>query len=287
MSVEKTTQSQNLSSYDREALTRHFDEYGIREWERLVETPAHEVSLYLHTHYLEKYLSRGSRVLEIGAGAGRFTQVLARLGAQIIVADISSVQLDLNRKFAQELGFSQSVVDRQQVDVCDLSRYDANSLDAVIAYGGVFSYVLDQRDQALSECLRVLRSGGLLFLSVMSVWGSAHLHLDNVLELPPETNQKITSTGDISPQTLPDRKGNFMHMFRAGELAEWLQRNGLILLDRSASACLSLTWDTTLEQIKSDREKWAELLRIELEACADPGCLNMGTHIIAVAQKPF
>lgn len=274
------------SNYDPEVTARHFDDFGIREWERLTQTPSDEASLYIHTHYLEKHISKGKRVLEIGAGAGRFTQILARSGAKINVADISNVQLEINQKFAVELGFEKSVVDRQQVDICDLAQFESDSFDYVVAYGGPFSYVLDKRDLALSECLRVLRPGGLLILSVMSLWGSAHGRLDGVLSAPISVNQKITSTGDISPATFPERKSNFMHLFRAGELYEWLSSKKISILDMSASNCLSLTWDGMLKEIRNNADKWNELLRMELEACADPGCLNMGNHIIAVARKP-
>lgn len=274
------------STYDPEAVIHHFDDFGVREWERLIQTPAHEVNLYVHTYYLEKHVSKGKRVLEIGAGAGRFTQVLARLGAQIVVADISSVQLELNKRFASELGFDRAVLDRQRVDICDLSRFESNSFDYVVTYGGPFSYVLDKRDVALAECLRVLRPGGLLLLSVMSLWGSAHENLSGVLSLPVSVNQKITSTGDISPATFPERKSNFMHMFRANELVRWLEQRGLILMDISASNCISLTWNEMLKEIRKDTDKWNELLRMELEACTDDGCLNMGTHLIAVVKKP-
>ncbi len=273
------------SEYDPKAVIQHFDEFGIREWERLVQTPADEVSLYIHTCYLEKYISKGCRVLEIGAGAGRFTQVLAGLGAQVLVADLSSVQLELNKHFASELGFDQAVIDWQQADICDLSRFESSSFDSVVAYGGPFSYVLDKRDLALAECLRVLRPGGMLLLSVMSLWGTVHGSLEGVLAVPASVNQKITSTGDISPATFPERDGNFMHLFRAEEFVNWLEQNKLEVVDRSASNCLSLAWNETLQQIRTEGEKWNELLRMEVEACADRGSLNMGTHLIAVAKK--
>jgi SAM-dependent methyltransferase len=280
-----TEESSASSNYNASAVAQHFDAFGIHEWERLIQTPSDEVSLYIHTHYLEKYITKGQRVLEIGAGAGRFTQTLARLGAQILVADISSVQLDLNKRLAAELDFKEAVLDWQQLDICDLSRFEPNSFDCVFAYGGPFSYVLDKRDLALSECLRVLRPEGLLLLSVMSLWGSAHARLDGVLSLPGAVNQQITSTGDITPATLSERKGNFMHLFRADELKAWLSRNPLTVLDMSASNCISLTWNEMLKEIRSDNEKWNELLRMELEACAEEGCLNMGTHLITVAKK--
>ena len=279
-------ESRQLSSYNPEAVIQHFDEVGIREWERLIQSPSGEVNLCVHAHYLEKHISKGKWVLEIGAGAGRFTQVLAQLGAKITVADISSVQLELNKRFAEELGFDKAVVDRRQVDICDLSQFESNAFDYVVAYGGPFSYVLDKRDLALSECLRVLRPGGLLLLSVMSLWGSAHGRLDGVLTTPISSNQKITSTGDISPATFPERKSNFMHMFRAKELVKWLEQTKLTLLDISASGCLSLAWNEMLMGIRNDAERWNELLRMELEACVEDGCLDMGMHIIAVARKP-
>ncbi len=165
---------QPASDYSPEAIAGYFDQYGLREWNRLIETPVDEVSLYLHTYYLEEYVKSGMRVLEIGAGAGRFTQVLARIGARVWVGDISHGQLDLNRRFAHELGFEGAVEDWQQMDICDLGRFPEASFDCVLAYGGPFSYVLEQRDAALSECLRVLKPAGLLLASVMTLWGAAH-----------------------------------------------------------------------------------------------------------------
>ncbi len=273
------------SQFDAEGIARHFDEYGMREWDRLVETPVDEVSLYVHTHYLKEYVQDGWRVLEIGAGAGRFTQALAELGTKVLVGDISQVQLDLNKRHAEQHGFAQAVEDWQQVDICDMGRFEAEAFECVVAYGGPLSYVLDQRDQALQECIRVLKRDGLLLLSVMSLWGSVHRHLKGVLPLPVKTNRKIIKTGDLSPETYPERGGNHMHMFRAEELREWLTQANLTILAMSASNCVSIGWEEMLGEIKSDGERWDELLRMELEACGEAGCLNMGTHMIAVVRK--
>jgi len=273
------------SDYSPELIAKYFDEYGLREWNRLLDTPVDEVGLYLHTYYLEQHIAAGMRVLEIGAGAGRFTQVLARLGACILVADISQGQLELNRQFARKLDFENAVEGWQQVDICDLGRFSDASFDCIVAYGGPFSYVLDRRDVALSECLRVLKPGGLLLASVMTIWGTAHRHLDGVMALPPEVNQKITGTGDLTPENYPGRKDRFMHLFRAGEYCKWLKQAGVEILAMSASGCLSIGWADLIKSFREDESRWQELLRIELEASAEWESLNLGTHLISVVRK--
>lgn len=274
-----------MSQYDPQSLSEFFDGYGRREWDRLVATPVDEISLHLHTLYLETYIHSGARVLEIGAGAGRFTQVLAGLGARVLVADISPGQLALNREMSARLGFAQGVEDWQVLDICDLSIFPEAVFDAVIAYGGVFSYVLDRRDAALQEALRVLRPGGLLLGSVMTIWGSAHRALPGVLDLPPEVNQQVTTTGDLTPDTIPGRPGNYMHMFRSTEVGEWLLKHQLEIQALSASGVLATGWGSALEKIRGSEAAWGELLRMEREASASAGCLDMGTHLIFVARK--
>lgn len=275
----------NSQTYSAAWVAQYFDELGQGEWERLVKTPLDEVSLYIHAYYLRQYVPAGATVLEIGAGAGRFTQILAEIGAQVVVGDISAVQLELNQKHAQQYGFAESVDGWYQLDVCDMTQFEDGTFDCVVAYGGLFSYVLDRRAVALAECIRVLKQGGHLLAGVISLWGAAHQHLAGVLNMDPAKNQQITTTGDILPGSFPGAR-HFMHMFRQGEFRRFLERGGLDVLLMSASRCLSQGWDDLCADIRDDAEKWAELLRIELEACADEGAVGMGPHMLAVAKKP-
>jgi ubiquinone/menaquinone biosynthesis C-methylase UbiE len=238
-------QPSSASQYDAGQVARFFDAYGIREWNRLVQNPALEVSLHLHTHYLEQYVQPGQRVLEIGAGTGRFTQILARLGARIVVGDLSQVQLDLNKQHADQYDFASAIEGWIKVDICDMSLFASESFDCVVAYGNPLGYVLDQRDKALAECLRILELGGLLILSIASLWGSAHRHLDQVLSIPASVNRQITTTGDILPGMIAGRE-QFFHMFRAAELRQWLERAGVQILAMSASDCLATGWGEML-----------------------------------------
>ena len=271
--------------YNSEKIASFFDEFAVGEWERLVKSPVDEVSLYLHTHYLQKFVQQNNKVLEIGAGAGRFTQILAHIGAKITVADISQGQLDLNQKFAAHFGFNQQVQSWEKLDICNMNSLLSEAFDCVVAYGGPLSYVMEKRNAALAECVRVLKPAGYLLCSVMSLWGSAHRALAGVLDIPPESNQIVTSTGDLIPETVKNGRSHAMHLFRANEFRDLIHSFNLNILNLSASGCLSANWKETLAKIRNDKEKWGELLRMELEASAEPGCLDMGTHLIAIAQK--
>ena len=274
----------NAKLYDPDFIARYFDDFGEREWTRLVNTPADEIKLYVHSHYLELYVEQGMHVLDLGAGAGRFTQVLAKLGASVVVADISPRQVELNKQFAHELNFEHAIQDWVQLDMCDMKVFADHTFDAVVCYGNPLGYVFEKRNDAFREVLRVLKPDGKAFLSVSSLWGSAHELLPAVLSISSEQNAEILRTGDLyfdSSEGLRHR----CHMFRAQEFREFLEDHGVEILSLSASNCLSGVWGEQLREIRVDPARWNELLNMELEATQQPGCLDMGTHLLAVVGK--
>lgn len=68
-------------------------------------SPRSLVSLELHRRLLRRFVQPGWRVLEVGAGPGRFTIELATLGTTIVTSDVSTVQLDLNVDKVAEAGW--------------------------------------------------------------------------------------------------------------------------------------------------------------------------------------
>jgi SAM-dependent methyltransferase len=165
-----------------------------------------------------------------------------------------------------------------------MGRLGDESFDAIVCYGGPLSYVLERGADALQECVRVCREGGYILASVMSLWGAAHRYLQGVLEVPPEANRKITDTGELIPENWDGVKHR-CHMLRSAELRRMARRSGLAVVAMSASNCLSIGWENLLAEAKQDPQKWQEVLRMELEACKEEGCLDIGTHIILVGKK--
>jgi len=275
-----------MSDYDADWVRRYFDDYGMKEWRRWDESPVERVKFFVHRHYVEESVARGDRVLEIGAGAGRFTRELARWTDRIVVADISSGQLRLNRDNAERLGFASSVEQWVECDACHLQGvFEDDAFDTIVCIGGVLSYVFDARDAALRELIRVVRPGGTLLFGVMSLWGTVHQYLPGVLAIDSDANRGILDSGDLTPEHVGTDQ-HYCHMFRAHEFRSFLESEGLHILAISASNCLATNWTEMLAEISEDDPMWTHLIEMEIEACREPGCLDMGTHLIALCRAP-
>ena len=206
--------------WDPERAASFYDEYGEQEWTRFEDGRTPAPSLDVHLDRLRRFVGAGDRVLEVGAGPGRFTIELARLGAQVSVSDLSPGQLELNRKRVAAEGLEEHVVERELADVLDLSRWDDASFDATVCFGGPLSYVVDRADEGIAELVRVTRPGGHVLVSVMSLVGTVTHYLPILLDLVRrdgvDKNEAIVRTGFLPDE--PDYGHLAMKLFRWSEL---------------------------------------------------------------------
>ena len=114
---------------------------------------------------------RGMRVLDLPCGQGRVSRELARRGAHVIGADLSTALLDKARGFedAQPLG-----VTYLDADATSPATLAGEMFDGVVCNFG-FSDI-DDLDRALATFTRVLRAGGMFAFSLLHPcfpgWGS-------------------------------------------------------------------------------------------------------------------
>ena len=220
-------------------LRELFDEYGEREWQRLDADPRSRASLEIHRRFLARFISPEMRVLEIGAGPGRFTIELAKLGCRVVVTDISPVQLVLNEEQVDRAGFAFAVEERRELDVCDLTDLSEGEFDAVVAYGGPLSYAFERAEASLVELLRVTRSGGFVIASVMALVGTLRFFLRALPEYAAEGRldalKQVVATGDnrFDPPTHPCR------LFRWREIKDIVKRLPCTVVGASASNFLT------------------------------------------------
>ncbi len=274
------------TKYDPHYISCFYDDYGEREWERFERSAADRVNFRVHLHHLQRFVKAGDDVLDAGAGPGRFTIELARIGTTVTVVDISPVQLELNRQKLSEAGFEPNVSGRYLADIVDLRQFPDAAFDATVCYGGGLSHVMDQAGNALAELVRVTKPGGYVLVSVMSLVGSAGALLSKFPDLIEgfgrESLDRELETGDLCG---PTSRGNRCHMYRWRELEALLSTQDCEIVEKSAANFLAIRNEGILTVFEQNPELYDWFLRWETEYCQEPGAIDGGTHIIAVVRR--
>ena len=110
--------------------------------------------------YIEKYLRPGSRVLEIGAGTGRYSHALARRGYAVDAVELVPRQVELFRQNTRP-GETVSVT---LSNALDLPAFPSDAYDNTLLLGPLYHlYNVPDKRRALREAIRVTKPGGVVF----------------------------------------------------------------------------------------------------------------------------
>lgn len=110
--------------------------------------------------YIERYIKPGDRVLEIGAGTGRYSHALARRGYVVDAVELVEHNIEVFRKNT----LPDESVTVIQGNAADLSVFPDNEYDITLLLGPLYHlYSREDKRQALREAIRVTRPGGVIF----------------------------------------------------------------------------------------------------------------------------
>ena len=140
--------------------------YGaINEDDRLIHSRQGQLEYCVTMHYIHRFLQPGDRVLEIGAGTGRYSIALAREGYSVSAAELVESNLETLKANAGDL----SNLDAFQADALDLSRFGDDSFDVTLLFGPMYHlYDRADQDRAIEEAIRVTRPGGTILAAFLS-----------------------------------------------------------------------------------------------------------------------
>lgn len=142
-----------------------YDAAPDREWARLDERRIEFGVTLLALH--EFLPAPPARVIDIGSGPGRYAIALARQGYTLSLLDVSSACLTLAEQEAQRAGVAFERV--EQGTATALDAFSDASCDAALLLGPLYHLQRESdRERAVSEALRVLRPGGVLFSAFLS-----------------------------------------------------------------------------------------------------------------------
>jgi ubiquinone/menaquinone biosynthesis C-methylase UbiE len=143
----------NIMEYIKNHYSNYDEEARFDRKHNLVE--------YLTTlRYIQKYIKPNSYVLEVGAGTGRYSRAIADMGNSIEAVELTPHNIKI---------FKQHVTPKQNIRITegnalDLSMFENETFDITLLLGPLYHlYTEEDKKQAISEALRVTKTGGIVF----------------------------------------------------------------------------------------------------------------------------
>ena len=119
-------------------------------------------------HYIHRFIRPGDRILEVGAGTGRYSVALAGEGMNVTAVELVDSNLAVLRKNSEGIGRILSY----QGDAVDLSRFGDQSFDMTLVLGPLYHlYEAEDVRKAIDEAVRVTKENGVILFAFLSVFG--------------------------------------------------------------------------------------------------------------------
>jgi len=264
-------------SRSRERLTTESDTELVQkvyrtydESSRLNKTKAARVEFLTTVKYIEKYLSPGAKILDIGAGAGEYSLYFARKGYQVSAIELA----DANIAAFRARMTAEDHIDLIQGNALDLSKFENNFFDIVLLFGPLY-HLHSEADklQCIAEARRVCKPDGKIYFAFISN--------DIVILTMQQCEADYLLHGDYNKETF--RLDDFPFVFHTVDHCRALLDQGGIQIEHEvASDGVS---ELLMDLINAmDDATYQQYLRYHEYICEKPECLGMSNHLLFVGS---
>ena len=125
--------------------------------EKRLNTMHGKVEFLTAIKYIEKYLNKNDKIIDIGAGTGKYSKYFLDLGY-----DVTAVELvKHNLRQIEDKGIKAILG-----NAVDLSKIEDESFDITILFGPMYHLIsMGEKIKALQEAKRITKKGGYIFIS--------------------------------------------------------------------------------------------------------------------------
>jgi 2-polyprenyl-3-methyl-5-hydroxy-6-metoxy-1,4-benzoquinol methylase len=254
-----------------------------------VDSTRHPAEQYYADIYLDEIRKRlpeiengsgrgGLKILDAGCGSGRIMVPISKLGHHFTGIDYHRDSLRMAKENLQEVGSKAELIEKNVLDA--LTQMDDDSFDVALAIESIF--VDEQYETILKHMARVVRPGGLLFITHRTRYfyltqALMNGHFDDLAHITQNNSGKL-------------RKGlhRVYHCWQSrAEMQETYTTLGLNTLSLHAVGLCSGFGGDPLAPLCDPGtldEQQRQVLR-QVESC-DEELLTAGRYVLAVAQKP-
>ncbi len=226
----------------------------------------------LEFHYTKKamseYVTKDSRILEIGCGTGYYGVYFADKCKEYVGAELYQPHVDIFNRKIKENGFSN--VSCSQGDALNLSEIADNSFDIVCSFGPMYHLSQSDRETAFAECTRVCKPGGIAafaFINRIGVYAGACI-IDEATYPNKLTNDYVLKKG------IDDRRPEIFFFTTPEEMIETAGKHGFQKI-----RCMGTDYFVTRDVVdRMDDEKFEAYMELADEMVMHESCSGMSNH---------
>lgn len=138
--------------------------YGEKDEDTRLNRSRHGQLEYITTmEYIHHYAAKNAKILEIGAGTGKYSIALAKDGYDVTAVELVESNLDVLKRNSNGLGNLKSC----QGDALDLSRFKDGEFDITLSFGPMY-HLYDKDD--VDKAIRVTKENGIVLVAFLSVY---------------------------------------------------------------------------------------------------------------------
>ena len=258
-----------------EILNNHYSN-DYTEDDRLIKDKTHQVEYITTLKYIDKYLKKGDRVLEVGAGTGIYSLGLAKRGYQVDAVELVNDNLNiLKSKITPAMN-----INAIQGNALDLSMYEDNTFDMTLVLGPLYHLFKDEeRDKVIEGAIRVTKSGGIIYYAfilsdlTMINWGFEKGNL-----VP---NMGVMITDDYK---VINREEYIFYLTYMSDIKKLMQ-------EHDKQEVLTYVATDGVGRVMSDKinemsdEEYKHYINYHLSICEREDLIGYSGHVLAITKK--
>ncbi len=228
-------------------------------------------------HYVEKYLKPDMRILEIGAGTGRYSHYFAGKGYKVDAVELMECNIEVFKANTKD-GENITV---QQGDAVNLKNIKSDQYDITLLLGPMYHLYTDEdKMAAMSEAIRVTKKGGIVFAaycnSDMTVYQFCFVR--NGIN-----NEQFTDLIDPDTFALASTPKEIFALYRKENIDGLMSKFNVERLHYVGTDMLTHFIGNTVDEM--DEETFSKYMKYHLCICERTDMVGTTNHILDIFRK--
>ncbi|MCL2194404.1 MAG: methyltransferase domain-containing protein [Oscillospiraceae bacterium] len=238
-----------------------------------------QVEFLTTMRYINKHLTPGARVLEIGAGSGRYSRAIADMGYAVDAVELVAHNIEI---FKQHITPQQNITVTQG-NALDLSAFASAGYDITLLLGPMYHlYTAEDKHAALQEALRVTKPGGVVFVAYCI--SDASIIYRGFARKGLDVGDYIRR-GKIDPTTFATHSEpeDIFELVRREDIDALMAHYPVQRLHYVATDLFSVHMHEALEEMSDDQ--FALYLQYHFAVCERPDMVGITHHSLDILRK--